>query len=111
MADPDDPEDVDPALARERTRLAWTRTAIAFAAVGAAVLKTSLAAGITVLALTPLIWQVGRLSHGKGAGTARPGHLLVIAVAVSAVAFVVLLLVLLGHGSSAGFHPPGSVQR
>ncbi len=34
--EPDDPGIADPA---DRTRLAWTRTAIAFAAIGAAMLK------------------------------------------------------------------------
>ena len=106
MPHSDDPEDVDPAQVRERTRLAWTRTAIAFAALGAAVLKTSVVAGVTVLALAPLIWQMGHLSHGKSAGTARPWPLLVIAALVATVALAALLLVLLGHGGSAGFHPP-----
>ena len=36
---PDDPEDLDPGLARERTMLAWVRTGIAFAAVGAVMLR------------------------------------------------------------------------
>jgi uncharacterized membrane protein YidH (DUF202 family) len=46
-------QDLDPGLARERTRLAWARTAIAFAAVGAAMLRRELAAGVTV-------WQAAR---------------------------------------------------
>jgi uncharacterized membrane protein YidH (DUF202 family) len=35
----DDIEYAGPGLARERTELAWTRTAIAFAALGAAILR------------------------------------------------------------------------
>jgi uncharacterized membrane protein YidH (DUF202 family) len=41
----DDPGIADPA---DRTRLAWSRTAIAFAAIGAAMLKTSPVAGVIV---------------------------------------------------------------
>ena len=41
----DDPEERDAGLARERTSLSWTRTAIAFAAVGGAVLKVNLVTG------------------------------------------------------------------
>jgi uncharacterized membrane protein YidH (DUF202 family) len=109
MTEPDDPEDVDPGTARERTTLAWTRTAIAFAAVGGAVLKTNVAAGLTVLALAPVVWQVGRLS-GHAPGHARPRQLLLTALAVTAVALVVLAVVLLSHGRSPGFHPPSRVQ-
>ncbi len=39
-----DMEERDPGLARERTALAWTRTAISVAALGGAMLKTNLAA-------------------------------------------------------------------
>ena len=35
----------DPGRARARTRLAWTRTALAFAAIGGVILKRDLAAG------------------------------------------------------------------
>ncbi len=106
MVHPDDPEYLDPIMARERTRLAWTRTAISFAAVGAVVLKTSVAAGLTVLALAPLIWQSGRMSGHDAAGRARPRQLLLTALAVTVVALVVLAVVLLGHGNSPGFRPP-----
>ena len=43
---PDDIEDRDPGLARERTDLAWTRSAISFAALGAAMLHTNAVAGV-----------------------------------------------------------------
>ncbi len=36
-----DIEDRDPGLARERTDLAWTRTAISFSALGAVMMRTS----------------------------------------------------------------------
>jgi uncharacterized membrane protein YidH (DUF202 family) len=101
-----DPEDHDPAGARARTRLAWTRTALAFAALGAVVLKTSVATGITILALAPVSWHIGRLSGSAATGKPRARQLLLIAVAVTAFALAVLILVLLGHGRSAGFHPP-----
>jgi uncharacterized membrane protein YidH (DUF202 family) len=103
---PDDPEDADPGLARQRTRLAWIRTTIAFAALGGAVLKTNIPAGIAVLAMTPLVIVTGHLSKHSAPGRPRPGHLLVTAVAITAVAVGVLILMLLGHGGSLGYHPP-----
>jgi|SRR5579875_1024718 len=110
MAHPDDPEDLDPGLARQRTRLAWVRTTIAFAALGAAVLKTNIPAGIAALAMTPLVALTGHLSRHSVPGRARPGHLLLTAVAITAVAVAVLVLVLLGYGRSLGYHPPVHVQ-
>jgi uncharacterized membrane protein YidH (DUF202 family) len=62
---PDDPEDRDPGLARERTTLAWTRTAVSFAAVGGAVLKKELISGLILLAFAYVIWELGRLSHHR----------------------------------------------
>jgi hypothetical protein len=86
----------DPGLARARTRLAWTRTALSFAAIGAIILKRDLAAGFVVLALSGLVWVVGRLAAIPGQVRARPGRLLVIATAVTAVAVVALILALFG---------------
>lgn len=60
---PDDEEDGDPGLARARTSLAWTRTALSFAAVGGAVLKSDLIPGLLMMAAAPAIWQLGRLAH------------------------------------------------
>ena len=56
---PDDIEYADPGLARERTELAWTRTAIAFAALGAALLKYRPVAGLLVLVLSAVVWRLG----------------------------------------------------
>jgi hypothetical protein len=93
----------DPGLARARTRLAWTRTALSFAAIGAAILKRDLAAGFVVLALSVLVWGVGRLAGVPGTG-GRQGRLLVIALAVTAVSAVALALALFGP-QMAGLHP------
>jgi|SRR5579875_250798 len=111
MAHPDDPEDRDPTLVRQRTQMAWLRTAIAFGALGFAVLKTNIAAGAAVLPLAPVIWLTGRFSRYAPPGRARPGHIALTAAAVVVVALVVLGIVLLGHGRSPGFHVPGSVRR
>ena len=81
--DPDSPE---PGLARERTTLAWTRTAISFAAVGGVVLKNEIVPGLILLALSPAIWQLGRLAYQ------RPGKLRLVTATIVAVALVALVL-------------------
>ncbi|MDR3032048.1 MAG: DUF202 domain-containing protein [Kitasatospora sp.] len=106
MTQPDDPEDRDPGLAKERTRLAWVRTAIGFAAVGAALLKVDVPAGVTVLAIVPLIWLAGRsMAWHSPHGEIRPRVLLLMALGVAAIGVVVLVTVLT-RGNSPGFHPP-----
>ncbi len=97
----DDPEDVDPGLARERTRLAWARTSIAFAAVGAAMLRKELIPGLIVLAATPLIWAAGRFASHAPRGRPRPGRLLVVTVTVTLVAVLAVVAVFLGHGPAS----------
>ena len=79
---PEDLEDLDPGLARERTRLAWARTAIAFAAVGGAMLKRELIPGAIVLALTPLVWALGRLASRAAQPEPRPGRMLAVVIAL-----------------------------
>jgi uncharacterized membrane protein YidH (DUF202 family) len=89
----DDIEDADPGLARARTALSWTRTAISFAALGAAILKSRPYAGIPILILSGLIWGMGQLVRAPG--TARSRRLLLIAVAITGVSIVALAIALL----------------
>ena len=79
---PDDHEDADPGLARARTSLAWTRTALSFAAVGGVVLKRDLVPGLIILAAAPVVWQLGRLAHH------RPGRLRLVTITIVVVALV-----------------------
>lgn len=101
---PDDPELGDPGLARARTSLAWTRTALAFAAIGGIILRRELAAGFVVLALSALVWAVGRLARVPGQPGPRPVRLLLIALAVTGVSAVALALALFGP-QTAGLRP------
>lgn len=96
MAPPDDFEKLFPGTARERTDLAWTRTALSFAAVGGAMLKTDIAAGLTVVALSALVWGLHRIFPNAVASQARPRRHFVVAMTVVAVALVALVVGLLG---------------
>jgi uncharacterized membrane protein YidH (DUF202 family) len=85
-ADRDDPEDRDPGLARERTSLAWTRTALSYAAVGGVILKKDVISGLLILCAAPVIWQLGRL-------TRRPANRFKLVTAtIVAVALVALIV-------------------
>ena len=83
---PDDHEDADPGLARARTALAWTRTALSFAAVGVVVLKKDVLPGLVILAAVPVIWQLGRLAHYS------PGRLRLVTATIVAIAVVCLAI-------------------
>jgi uncharacterized membrane protein YidH (DUF202 family) len=86
----DDPEDRDPGLARERTSLAWARTAISFAALGGVVLRKDVIPGLILLAAAPAIWQLGRLDHHL------PSRLKLVTATIVAVALVALLVAVVG---------------
>lgn len=89
----------DPGLARERTQLAWSRTAISFAAVGAAILHAEeVVAGAVVIAMSAAIWSIGRLTSHERAEAER-GHGLtqrrtvqLVALATTLVALVAVVL-------------------
>jgi hypothetical protein len=78
----------DPGLARERTTLAWTRTAISFAAVGGVVLKREVVPGLILLALAPAIFLVSRLAYR------RQGKLKLVTATIVAVALIALAVAL-----------------
>jgi uncharacterized membrane protein YidH (DUF202 family) len=93
-ADLDEPGVDDPA---NRTRLSWTRTALAFAAIGGAMLKWSPIAGAVVIALSLPIWAVAhRVRHTADAASAATG-LALVAVTVVLVAIAALGVVFFGH--------------
>jgi uncharacterized membrane protein YidH (DUF202 family) len=90
--------DHDPGLARERTQLAWSRTAISFAAVGVAILRTERAAGAIVIAMSAAVWGLGRLpAHERaeaerGHGLSQRRTIQLIAAATTLVSLVALTL-------------------
>jgi len=88
MTSPPEREDADPGLARVRTSLAWTRTALSFAAVGGVALRKDVIAGLLIIATAPVIWRLGRLAHH------RPGRLMLVTAAIVAVAIVALVVAL-----------------
>jgi uncharacterized membrane protein YidH (DUF202 family) len=98
-----EPEERDAGLARERTALAWTRTAIAFAALGGAVLKENVVSGLIILAIAPMVWELGRISHGKSPGTslsvAGTTRIRLITVSIVAVALLSLVVALVGRSA------------
>jgi hypothetical protein len=99
-------EDLDVGLARARTQLAWRRTVISYAALGAALLKASPPVGGLVLGASALIWGTGRLTL---APRPRPGRrpllesnqrrLLLVTVAITAVSIGALVLTLLARSA------------
>jgi uncharacterized membrane protein YidH (DUF202 family) len=97
----DDPEERDPGLARERTSLAWVRTALSFAALGGAVLKVNVTTGLLILAVAPVIWQAGRVTRGRPSAAGLPAvgatRLFLIAVSIVAVSLLCLLVAIFGE--------------
>lgn len=97
----DDPEDSDPGLAAERTSLAWVRTAIAFAAVGAVALKNDLIIGLAALAATPLIWVLGALAVRTTRPEQRAARMLIVTLITVCVALLAAAGALLGHSPAS----------
>lgn len=101
---PEDIEDRDPGLARERTDLAWTRTSISFAALGAAMLRTNAVAGVLVLTTAVAVWLLGQVSARDLQPAVRPRRLShrrtvqLITLATTGMSLLALLIALISPG-------------
>ena len=89
-----DPPVLDPA---NRTRLAWTRTAVAFAAIGGVMLKLSPVAGGVVLVLSLPIWAISRRTGDGDLAVASPRGLRLVTVTVVLVALAALVVAFFGR--------------
>jgi uncharacterized membrane protein YidH (DUF202 family) len=96
----DDDEERDPGLARERTSLSWTRTAISFAALGGVVLKANVVTGLIILAIVPVIWRLGYVSRGSAArgdpSGIGPVRMLIITASIVAITLLCLAVAIFG---------------
>jgi uncharacterized membrane protein YidH (DUF202 family) len=93
---PDDHDD-DPALGRERTELAWTRSSISFAALGIGILKFRPAIGVPILLFSAVIWLAGQVPRQPGG--AAPRRVLLVTIAVTVLALVALVVTLADHAA------------
>lgn len=94
---PDDIEDADPGLARERTKLAWTRSSVSFAAIGLLILKTRPVIGVPLLILSAIIWSIGLMRRTPALSGVPPRRILFVAICVFAIAAVALVITLTAH--------------
>ena len=88
------PPVTDPA---DRTRLAWTRTAVGFAAIGGVMLKVSPVAGGVVLLLSLPIWLIARRTSGADLAASSPRGLRLVTVTVVIVAVAALVVAIFGR--------------
>jgi uncharacterized membrane protein YidH (DUF202 family) len=95
VSDPDE----DRGLARERTTLAWTRTALSFGAVGGVIVKSHAILGLIILGCAPVVWQLGRLTMREAPGQVLYRRMRTIIVVIVAVAVVALVVSFLGKGT------------
>jgi uncharacterized membrane protein YidH (DUF202 family) len=88
------PPVIDPA---SRTSLAWTRTAVAFAAIGGLMLKVSPVAGFVVLVLSVPIWLVSHQRRGAAMVASSPRRLKLVTVTIVLVALAALAVAIFGR--------------
>jgi uncharacterized membrane protein YidH (DUF202 family) len=109
MSRPPDVEDADPTFAGQRTQLAWSRTGIAFMALGGAVIRDVPGAGVLIVALGVAVWLAGyverRTARTKG-GVALAGErrraLLFLATLTALMSVVALAIALFVPGRNLG---------
>jgi uncharacterized membrane protein YidH (DUF202 family) len=89
----------DTGFARERTALAWTRTALSFGALGGVIVKSHAVLGLIVMGCAPVIWQLGRLTMRESPGRTLDRRMRAILVVILAVAVVALVVSFLGKGT------------
>ena len=99
---PEDIDDADPGLARERTKLAWTRSSVSFAAVGILILKTRPLIGAPLLVLSAVIWSIGLTRRTPGRAGVAPKRVTFVMICVLVIAALALTLALTAH-SPHGF--------
>jgi uncharacterized membrane protein YidH (DUF202 family) len=98
---PDDIDFADPGLSRERTRLAWTRSSISFAAIGVAILKDRPVIGAPLLIFSVAVWAVGRTIRGPSTEAIARRRAVLVTSGIVVVALAALAIALLGpsqHG-------------
>jgi uncharacterized membrane protein YidH (DUF202 family) len=95
VSDPDE----DRGFARERTALAWTRTALSFGALGGVIVKSHVVLGLVVLGCVPVIWQLGRLTMREVPAELLDRRLRTILTVIVGVAVVALVVSFLGKGT------------
>jgi uncharacterized membrane protein YidH (DUF202 family) len=88
------PPVTDPA---NRTRLAWTRTAVAFVAIGGFMLKLSPVAGLVVLVASLPIWRLAYHTTSTDLLASSPRGLRIVTVTVVIVALAALLVAVFGR--------------
>lgn len=103
-----EPEESAVGQALERTSLSWTRTALAFAALGGVVLKDNVITGLIILAVVPLIWRLGRLprsgSPPHGLPTVGGRRIRMITVSIVGVSLLSLFVAVLGPSVPGALH-------
>jgi putative membrane protein len=90
--------------------LAATVTAIAFAALGGTMLKANVVTGLVILAVAPVVWQLGRVTRGDAAqaGLSAVGamRLFIITVSIVAVALLCLAVAIFGRAVPGALRSP-----
>jgi uncharacterized membrane protein YidH (DUF202 family) len=96
---PDDIDFADPGLARERTRLAWTRSAISFAAIGVAILKDRPLIGAPLLVFSVAVWALGRMPMAAAPAHVTHRRVLLVTAGVVIMALAALAIAIFGHSA------------